>query len=118
MQRPDSLRRTTAFAALIAAGALGLIVFDDAVRRMEAATSAQVVTMTGVHAGVIGTAVVFANDGRLIGYGLTAGCSVAFLLAPLFLLVAGLVLAGRFTLRKAALLMVVLTALLFTVNQL
>lgn len=102
----------------ITGGAAALVLFDAAVRRLEASTSAAVVALTGMRSAAVGAAVVFPDHGRLVGYALTAGCSVAFLLAPLLLVVAGLVLAGRLTRRKAVVTSIILTALLFTVNQL
>jgi exosortase/archaeosortase family protein len=95
-----------------------VILANDAVRRLEAATSAQVVDVIGMHATSLDTAVTFPLDGRFVGYALTAGCSVAFLLSPLYLVVAGLLSTSRLTVRRALVCVIVITAVLFTVNQL
>jgi exosortase/archaeosortase family protein len=104
-------------AAAAAAGAVIVVGLNEAVRRVEAATSAQVVDLVGLQATSLNTAVTFPLDGRLVGYALTAGCSVAFLLSPLYLVVAGLVTTARLTVRRALVSLVVVTAVLFTVNQ-
>lgn len=104
-------------ALMAAAAAVGVLVFDRVVRRVEAETSAAVVAVVGLDAGSIGTSVVFLLDGRPVGYALTAGCSVAFILAPLYAVVAGLSLTTRLTAGRGLATLVVLTALLFSVNQ-
>lgn len=114
-------RRT--HARLVAAGAVvaaagALVLFDHVVRELEASTSAHVLAVVGLHAAPLRSAVVFPVDGRLVGYALSAGCSVAFLLSPLYLVIAGLLAAGRLSVRRGIACVVVLTALLFTVNQL
>lgn len=109
--------RMTVVGAIVLA-AVALILFDDVVRELEASTSAQLIAAVGVHGAPIGSAVVFRVDGRLVGYVLSAGCSVAFLLSPLYLVVAGLLATDRLSARRALGCLVVLTAVLFTVNQL
>lgn len=103
-------------AASLAAAVL-VVVFHRAVRLVEAETSAAVVSVVGLDAAPMGTAVVFPLDGDFVGFALTAGCSVAFILAPLYVVVAALLGAARLTIRRALACLVVLTAVLFTVNQ-
>lgn len=99
------------------AAAVLAVVFHRVVRLVEAETSASVVSVVGLDAVPMGTAVVFALDGDFVGFSLTAGCSVAFILAPLYLVVAGLLVAARLTIRRALACLLVLTAVLFAVNQ-
>jgi exosortase/archaeosortase family protein len=87
---------------VVAAGTVAAVVAVLAggrwLRLAEAAVSEQVARAVGTHdVQRIGTAVTFDLDGRAVGYGITLGCTVAFLLVP-FLLAAGLVL----TLQRAS----------------
>ncbi|MBC3760655.1 hypothetical protein ACUN7V_10120 [Quadrisphaera oryzae] len=67
-------------------------------RLAEASASALVARAVGTHdVQRVGTAVTFDLDGRAVGYSITLGCTVAFLLVP-FLLAAGAVL----TLQRAS----------------
>jgi len=104
-------------AVALAAAGVGFVLFDASVRRLEASTSAAVIAVTGFRSAAIGSAVVFMNQGRAVGYSLTPGCSVALLVAPLMLIVAALLFVRRLSLRRALTTAVVLVALLFTVNQ-
>src|SRR5688500_8543777 len=99
------------------AAAVFVVVFQRDVREVEAATSSALVSYVGLEGGRIRTAVMFQLDGRWVGYALSAGCSVAYILAPLYLVIAGLLAAARLTTRRAVECFGLLTALLFTVNQ-
>ena len=104
-------------ATSVVAAAVAIVVLQRDVRELEAATSSALVSSIGLDGGRIGTAVMFQLEGRWVGYALSAGCSVAYILAPLYLVIAGLLGAARLTVRRGLGCFVLLTALLFTVNQ-
>ncbi|WP_180357652.1 hypothetical protein [Streptomyces sp. NP160] len=87
-----------AVAAGTATAVVAVLVGGRWLRVAEAAVSEQVARAVGTpDVQRVGTAVTFDLDGRAVGYGITLGCTVAFLLVP-FLLAAGLVL----TLQRAS----------------
>lgn len=91
------LARPAVAAATLAAVVI-VVVTGRWLQLAEATTSAAVARATGTQdVERVGTAVTFLLDGRAVGYQITLGCTVAFLLVP-FLLAAGLVL----TLQRAS----------------
>ncbi len=106
-----------AAACLVAIAAL-VVAFNHAVRLHETEMAAAVVRLTGGH-GVhtLGSNVLFFAKHRYVGFALDAGCSAAFLVAPFFLLGAGLLLTGRVSVRRAIASTAVAVALVFAANQ-
>ncbi|CAN5204192.1 hypothetical protein BH18ACT4_BH18ACT4_06610 [soil metagenome] len=89
------------------------------VRMFEAWVSAGVADTLGVlDADRLGTAVIFPIDGVLVDYEITAGCSVAFLLPPFFVVAAALIASGRIGIRAGLATLGVVTVALLAVNQL
>ena len=70
-----------------------------------------------VPARAVGSAVVFPLRGRFVGYTVTEGCTVAFLVAPFFVIAALLIASRRTPPRRGVGGIAVLSAVLFTVNQ-
>ncbi|HVE26038.1 MAG TPA: hypothetical protein VNC22_11560 [Sporichthya sp.] len=89
------------------------------VRGFEARSGADVARGLGlVPARAVGSAVVFPLRGRFVGYTVTEGCTVAFLIAPFFVIAALLIASRRTPPRRGLGGLAVLTAVFFTVNQL
>jgi len=64
---------------------VAMITQQALVRELEARTGADLARWLGlVPARAVGSAVVFPLRGRLVGYTVTEGCTVAFLVAPFF----------------------------------
>jgi len=85
----------------------------------EAALSTLVARATGVHdAHRVGTAVVFDLDGRAVGYGITLGCTVAFLLLPFVLGTAVVLTVQRTTALRALAALGAAVAVVAACNQL
>lgn len=117
--RPASIRGSTATACALAALAIGLVIAQRPIRVFEASISALV--LQGLSFGSsasVGSAVVFAESGRLVGFSLTLGCTAALLLLPFFLITAGLVASRRIPARRAAGSLAVATVVVLLVNQL
>jgi len=91
---------------------------ESLVRRLEARTGADFARLLGlVPARAVGSAVVFPLRGRFVGYAVTEGCTVAFLVAPFFVIAALLTASGRTPPRRALGAVGVATLVFFTVNQ-
>lgn len=85
----------------------------------EAALSVLVARATGVHdAHRVGTAVVFDLDGRAVGYGITLGCTVAFLLLPFVIGTAVVLTVQRTTALRALAALAAAVAVVAACNQL
>lgn len=116
-QRLLSDPATLGVLAVLALG-ISIAVSHQAVRYLEAWFSAEVASSLGVvQAHQVGSAVVFPLDGRLVGFTITPGCSVAFLLPFFFVVAAGLLAFGRIGMRRALATVVAVSATLFVVNQ-
>lgn len=114
-----SSRVVTSTACAVAALAVGLVIAQRPIRVFEAHVSALV--LDGLSFGssdAIGSAVVFAESGRLVGFTLTLGCTAALLLIPFFLVAAGLIASRRIHAVRAARSLVVATLVVLIVNQL
>ncbi len=95
-----------------------VITQQSLVRGLEATTGAGVARWLGlVPAEAIGSAVVFPLRGRLVGYAVTEGCTVAFLIAPFFVIAALLIASRRTPPRRGLTALATLTVVFFTVNQ-
>jgi exosortase/archaeosortase family protein len=99
-------------------GGVALITKESLVRGLEARTGADVARAVGlVPARAVGSAVVFPLGGHVVGYAVTEGCTVAFLVAPFFVIVALLIVSRRTPPRRGLGALAALTVVLFTVNQ-
>ncbi|MFK3980693.1 hypothetical protein ACI2K4_10000 [Micromonospora sp. NPDC050397] len=88
------------------------------VASVEAWLNAQLVAAFGLaDACSIGSAVVFRLDQRLVGFGVTAGCSVALLLVPPLLMAAFFLGIRRVTWSRALVSSAIAVVLLVLVNQ-
>lgn len=103
---------------LVALSGVSVALAHQTVRGFEAWLSASVASNLGVVvAKPLGSAVVFPLDGRLVGFTITPGCSVAFLL-PFFFVVGGALLAvGRIGIGRAVATVIAVSATVFAVNQ-
>lgn len=97
---------------------VAVITQESFVRRLEARTGADVVRLLGlVPARAVGSAVVFPLRGRFVGYTVTEGCTVAFLIAPFFVIAAMLIASRRTPPRQGLGALAVVTLVFFVVNQ-
>jgi exosortase/archaeosortase family protein len=97
---------------------VAVITQESLVRGLEAWTGADVARSVGlVPARAVGSAVVFPLRGHFVGYAVTDGCTVAFLVAPFFVIVAILIASRRTPPRRGLGALAALTVVLFTVNQ-
>ncbi len=103
--------------ALVAAG-VGLAVSQGAIRVLEAQLSAALGSILGQHTQAVGDSVIFPLGNRFVGWNLTLACTAALLVAPFFLLAAGLVASGRLGIRRALLTLGAVAVLVFAANQL
>ncbi len=104
--------------AVVTAG-IAIAVAHRSVQAAEAWMSAGLATALGlVTAEPFGSAVVFPIDGRNVGFTITPGCSVAFLLPFFFVVAAALLASGRIGPGRAAFTVVAVSVTLFAVNQL
>ena len=111
------LVRITSAASLAGAG-VAVINEQSMVRGLEARTGADLARAVGlVPARAIGSAVVFPLHGRFVGYTVTEGCTVAFLVAPFFVIAALLIASRRTPPRRGLGALAVLTVVFFIVNQ-
>ena len=86
-----------AVALLLVGIGIAVIAQESLVRGVEARTGADMARLLGlVPARAVGSTVVFPLEGRFVGYAVTEGCTVAFLVAPFFV-VAALLIASRRT---------------------
>jgi len=84
-------------ALLLVGIGIAVIAQESLVRGVEARTGADMARLLGlVPARAVGSTVVFPLEGRFVGYAVTEGCTVAFLVAPFFV-VAALLIASRRT---------------------
>lgn len=103
---------------VVAAAGIAIAVVHQSVQLLEAWVSAGLASALGlVPAESFGSAVVFPIDGRMVGFTITAGCSVAFLLPVFFVVAAVLVALGRIDVGRAVVTVVAVSATLFAVNQ-
>jgi len=97
---------------------VAVITQESLVRGLEARTGAHAARLLGlVPARAVGSAVVFPLDGRFVGYAVTEGCTVAFLVAPFFVIAALLIASHRTPPRRGLVALVTLTVVFFGVNQ-
>lgn len=116
-QRPLSIPPLLA-AVVVAATGITIAVAHRSVQLLEAWLSAGLANGLGVvSAETFGSAVVFPLDGRMVGFTITPGCSVAFVLPVFFLVAAALVAFGRIDIGQAVVTVVAVSATLFAVNQ-
>ncbi|MFN2506729.1 MAG: exosortase/archaeosortase family protein [Acidimicrobiales bacterium] len=105
-------------ALLLVGMCVAMITQESLVRGFEARTGADLARLLGlVPARAVGSAVVFPLQGRLFGYAVTEGCTVAFLVAPFFVIAALLIVSGRTTPRRGLSALAAVTLVFFTVNQ-
>lgn len=105
-------------AIVVVAGGIAVAVGHRSVQSLEAWLSAGLANGLGlVPAEPFGTAVVFPLDGRMVGFTITPGCSVAFLLPVFFVAAAALLAFGRISTSRAVVTVVAVSATLFVVNQ-
>ncbi|MBF5081989.1 hypothetical protein [Quadrisphaera sp. INWT6] len=108
-----------AVAVLCAAALVAVLAAGRWIQLGEAALSTLVARATGVHdAHRVGTAVVFELDGRAVGYGITLGCTVAFLLLPFVLGTAVVLTVQRTTALRALAALAAAVAVVAACNQL
>ena len=108
-----------AVAVLCAAALVAVLAAGRWIQLGEAALSTLVARATGVHdAYRVGTAVVFELDGRAVGYGITLGCTVAFLLLPFVLGTAVVLTVQRTTALRALAALAAAVAVVAACNQL
>lgn len=106
-------------AVLCAAALVAVLGAGRWIQHGEAALSTLVARATGVHdAHRIGTAVVFDLDGRAVGYGITLGCTVAFLLLPFILGTAVVLTVQRTSAGRAVAALAAAVAVVAVCNQL
>ncbi|WP_329108800.1 hypothetical protein OG792_09195 [Micromonospora sp. NBC_01699] len=111
------LRTGTGILAGTAVSVLMLWRWHD-VASVEAWLNAQLVAASGLaDARSIGSAVVFPLDHRLVGFGVTAGCSVALLLVPPLVMAAFFLGIRRVSLLRATVSSALAIVLLVLVNQ-
>lgn len=103
--------------ALMAAG-VALAVSQGGIRVLEAQLSAALGSILGQHTQAVGDSVIFPLGNRFVGWNITLACTAALLVAPFFLLAAGLVASGRLGIRRAVLTLSAVTVLIFAANQL
>ncbi len=116
-QRLWSVPPSLAAVVVVAAG-IAVAVAHRSVQAAEAWMSAGLATASGlVTAQPFGSAVVFPLDGRNVGFTITPGCSVAFLLPFFFVVAAALLASGRISAGRAVFSIVAVSATLFAVNQ-
>jgi len=107
-----------ALAITLAGIGVAMITQQALVRGLEARTGADLARWLGlVPARAVGSAVVFPLSGRLVGYTVTEGCTVAFLVAPFFVIAALLIASRRTPPRRGIGALALLTVVFFTVNQ-
>jgi len=108
----------TAVAVLLLGLAVGVITQGALVRGIEARTAADTARFLGlVPARTIGSAVVFPLHGRFVGYTVSEGCTVAYLVAPLFVIAAMLIASRRTSPRRGLIAVAIVTLVFFAVNQ-
>ena len=106
------------WAVSLAGIGVAVITQQTLVRGLEARTGADLARGLGlVPAQAVGSAVVFPLRGRFVGYTVTEGCTVAFLVAPFFVIAALLIASSRTPPRRGVGALAVLTVVFFTVNQ-
>jgi exosortase/archaeosortase family protein len=113
-------RITRVDAAVVAGVGLAILLTESHMRQIEAAASAFVLRLTHVAgtAHPTGSAVVFNQGPHWVGYSIAAGCTAALLIAPFFFVSAGLLLSRRVSLSRGLIALVVVTVLVWAVNQL
>ena len=103
---------------LLVAIGVAMITGESLVRAAEARTGADLARMVGlVPARAVGSAVVFPLEGRFVGYAVTEGCTVAFLVAPFFVLAALLIASRRTRPLRGLRALAAVSLVFFTVNQ-
>lgn len=113
-----ALWRSRSLAALLTAAAAALVVLGPQLRVLEAGLQTVLVDLVGMPARHLGTATLFAVDGRTTGLSFTPGCSVGPVLA-LFLGATAVAAAVRpMRARPVLTSAVVLVGLFLLVNQL
>lgn len=106
-------------AVLCAAALVAVLAAGRWIQVGEAALSTLVARASGVQdAHRVGTAVVFDLDGRAVGYGITLGCTVAFLLLPFVLGTAVVLTVQRTTALRALAALAAAVAVVAACNQL
>jgi exosortase/archaeosortase family protein len=108
----------TAVALLIVAIAAAVVTQQTFVRGLEARTGATVAGLLGlVPARAVGSAVVFPLEGRFVGYAVTEGCTVTFLLVPFCIIAAALVVSRRVPPARGLSALAVAAVTFFIANQ-
>jgi exosortase/archaeosortase family protein len=107
-------------AVLIAGAGVVLLVTEAHIRLFEARVAAEIMRLTSIggHAQAVGSSVVFPHQQHWIGFTIATSCTAALLIAPFFLIGAGLVLTGRIPIRSALIALVAITVIVWFVNQL
>jgi len=113
-------RTTTASALGLLLLVAGVVVLTQQalVRGLEARSAARLAHLVGlVPARSIGSSVIFPIRGRFVGYTVSEGCTVAFLVAPFFLIAAVLIASGHTAPRRGLRALALVTIVLFAANQ-
>lgn len=119
MSRPRRWSASRITAVLLAVAAVGLIATESHMRALEAQVAAGVLRLTALgHAHTVGPVVVFPHGQHWIGYTIAASCTAALLIAPFFLIAAGLLASGRIRLRDGLLAVAVVAVIVWLANQL
>lgn len=102
----------------LAVVALLLLFGHHLVRLYEARASAFVLDLTRMGpAKSLGTAVTFRDQGRLVGFSLTAGCTSALLILPFVAVGAAIVLSGRIDPIRGLRTVALVSVVVFVINQ-
>ncbi|MHB1534550.1 MAG: hypothetical protein ACYC1D_08065 [Acidimicrobiales bacterium] len=108
-------------AGLIPIGLVGAVVavvlVQHQLRRWEAHAAGWMFRSVGLlHTQTIGSALIFPDGHRWAGLNLTVECSSALLIAPFFLIAAGLLATRRVALRRTLVALAVVAVMVFFVN--
>ncbi|MQA32754.1 exosortase/archaeosortase family protein [Modestobacter roseus] len=105
--------------SIVAAGVMiGLFVVADRVQELEASLSAGLARLGGISdAARVGTSVLFSVDGVQTGYGITLGCTVAFLIIPFTGVTVVLLAVQRVSAWRALASLAAAIGTVFAVNQ-
>lgn len=116
----DRLSVSRVAAVVVAVAGVVLLVTESHVRQFEAHASALLLRLTDVaHAAhPTGSSVIFTQGQHWVGFSIAAGCTAALLIAPFFFISAGLLLSRRVSIRRGMIGLLVVSVLVWLVNQL
>ncbi|MGH9075980.1 MAG: hypothetical protein ACRDY0_00740 [Acidimicrobiales bacterium] len=103
--------------AVVAAGA-GLLVLEARFRLFEASSAAALMRLTHLaDAHTLGSAVVFVQGQRWVGYSIATACTAALLIAPFFLVGAAVLVSRKVPVRRALMALAIVSVVVWAVNQ-